>query len=216
MPTRSGARASGGAEGSAVSRQRVTAAFGSARTGSSCRRDRRSTMAVTPEASAASCSRREAVSVSPPSSSPTTPARPPPVGLRYRSPSSITDRTCLSASARISRSGCSPTPASAGANRSSRVSTHSTGPRRRPSAPATNSAAAAACSVSGPVPATSCNAPMARPPSGKCRSRAAMPKPRAGADRRPGSRAMRAIRQRRSVSTWGWMVAIGVCKENLG
>jgi hypothetical protein len=159
-----------GAEGSAEIRQRVTAALASARTGSSPRATRRSAKPVTPPASAASCRRREAVSPSLPCTSPTTAASP-----RWRSPSSITNRTDLPASAMISRSGCSPAAARAGANRSCCSITQSTMPAIRATNPATNRLAAAPCSTSGPAAATSCRQESARPPAGRCTSTTSTP-----------------------------------------
>jgi hypothetical protein len=147
-----------------------------------------------PACSAASCSRREATRVSRPSSSATTAPRP-----GWRSPSSIAANTDLPASANRIRSGCKPTPARPGANRSGCCCTHSTGPASRDRMPATNRVAAAACSVSGPDEAASCSAANARPPPGKTPSIVVRPKGKTGvAAVRPCARSMRAIRSRRS------------------
>ena len=107
-PGVAGACASGGGEGRAATRQRVTAAFGSANAGSAAWRNRRRAKAMTPEPSAASCSLREAVSPSRPTS-PTTPARP-----GWRSASSITSSPPRPASANTTRSGCRPAAARGG------------------------------------------------------------------------------------------------------
>lgn len=182
--------ASGGGEGRAATRHRVTAAFGSASAGSAACRNRRSTKAVTPELSAASCSLREAVSPSLPTS-PTTPARP-----GWRSASSITNNPPRPASATTTRSGCRPAAAKAGANRSRRMAAHNTGPRRWASNPASSNAAAAPCSTSAPSPATSCSAPVSSPPPGRCRSIAGIPKRNTPA-RAPERRSSRAMRVRK-------------------
>ena len=150
------------AEGRAATRQRLAAALGASRAGSSNRWLRRSAKAATPEASAASCSRRDAVRPSRPSTSPTTAASP-----GWRSASSITASTWLPPSTRISRRGCSPTAARPGGNRSRRCITHSTGRSGwcRASNPAISRLGWVPCSVSGPYPSTSCRAPHGRPAS---------------------------------------------------
>src|SRR5258708_364579 len=75
----------------------------------------------------------------------------------------------------MTRSGASPAKASAGANRSGRVTHHSTRPRVRAAIPAAKSAAAAPSIAPLPPPATSCSAPSANPPSGKRSSMALTP-----------------------------------------
>jgi hypothetical protein len=97
--------------------------------------ERRKAKAITPEASAASCKRRDGVSGNR-TSSPTTPARPP-----CHSPSSIAGNTSASfqVSQQMTRSGCRPTRARAGANRSRLCRHQVTGPGRRARMPAANS-----------------------------------------------------------------------------
>ncbi len=152
------------AEGKAATRQRLAAALGASRAGSSKRWLRRSAKAATPEASAASCSRRDAVRPSLPSTSPTTAASP-----GWRNASSITASTWPPPSTRISRRGCSPTAAKPGGNRSRRCITHSTGRSGscRASSPAISRLGWVPCSVSGPCPSTSCRAPHGRPASNR-------------------------------------------------
>jgi hypothetical protein len=71
---------------------------------------------------------------------------------------------------------------------------HKTFPRVRAAIPAAKSAAAAPWIVPLPPPATSCSAPSANPPPGRCRSIALMPKGSTNARRlaAPSSRRMRA------------------------
>ena len=152
------------AEGRAATRQRLAAALGANRAGSSNRWLRRSAKAATPEASAASCSRRDAVRPSLPSTSPTTAASP-----EWRNASSITASTWLPPSTRISRRGCRPTAARPGGNRSRRCITHSTGRSGscRARSPAISRLGWVPCSVSGPCPNTSCRAPHGKPASNR-------------------------------------------------
>src|SRR5450631_476049 len=100
----------------------------------------------------------------------------------------------------------SPACARAGAKRSGRVRHHKTFPRVRAAIPAAKSAAAAPSIAPWPPPATSCSAPSANPPPGRCRSIALMPK---GSTNRwrldaPSSRQMRA----RSSSIAGWEMGV--------
>ena len=130
--------------------------------------------AMTPDDSAASCSRRDATMESFATSAMTAP-RPP-----WRSPSSKQASNCLSspASTQISRSGESPACISAGAKRSRRVRHQSTGPAVRAAIPAAKSAAIAPSTAPLPPPVTSCRLPRASPPSGRTRSISATPKGR--------------------------------------
>lgn len=100
----------------------------------------------------------------------------------------------------MTRSGCSPAPARAGANRSRWRRHHRTGPGRRASIPATNSTAAAPCSAPCPPPAASWSAPVASPPAGSRASTASTPKGRVGAGCR-SCRSTLAMRLRRRSST---------------
>ena len=129
-------------DGTQPIRQRVMAADGAAIGSSSRLRQCRSSSAIVPLSSAASCNRRVAVRVTRPTS-PTTAASPP-----WRSPSSTTGSrsSSLRQSAWSNWSGISPTCASPGANRSRRPDTHSTladVPARFRASPALNSVAAA-------------------------------------------------------------------------
>ncbi len=135
---------------------------------------RRRTRAVTPDFSAASTRRRDAV-IDILATSPTTAQSP-----AWRSASSMTRSTLGPSGARTcsSRLGARPAQARPGANRSGAVAAQSAGPCMRANTPATNRAAAAACTSSGPPPTISCKVPRARPPSGKCLSMAATPKGR--------------------------------------
>ncbi len=63
----------------------------------------------------------------------------------------------------------------AGANKSCRFTHHKICPLVRAAIPAANKAAAAPSTAPLPPPATSCNAPIARPPPGRCWSIAASP-----------------------------------------
>lgn len=154
--------------GAARTRQRVVAAVPAPVVSTGI--ERRNTNAGTPECSAASWSRREAVSDSD-VSSPTTPASP-----AWRRHSSIAVSTCLSAptSTKITRSGDSPARCSAGANRSRPRRHQMIVPSSRARIPA-RKIVAAASSASVALPATSCNAPVAMPPPGICRSIARTP-----------------------------------------
>ncbi len=180
---RSPVRREPGRDGSAAIRQRVAAAFGRSRSRAACApsRQRRSRKAVTPERSAASCSRRLATAASLPTS-PTTAATP-----AARSPSSIAHRISSSRRARTStsRAGIEPKGGEAGPVeirarqapqhdaarplRSRRRSGGRRGCRRRRRRRARHPPRRR------PLPRISCTAPRASPPPGKARSIAATP-----------------------------------------
>src|ERR1700730_18385287 len=89
----------------------------------------------------------------------------------------------------------SPACARAGANKSCRVRHQSTRPRSRAAIPAAKRAAAAPSIAPWPPPTTSCSAPSANPPPGRCQSIALRPK--GSTNRRgPAAPSRRRIRSR--------------------
>ena len=186
--------------GAAVMRHRVMAAVPS--TAWSALDERRNTNAATPDPSAASCSRFEAVVEYLPIS-PTTPASP-----AWRRHSSMASRTfaSLPASTWMTRSGCSPARWSAGANRSRQRRHHSTGPSIRARMPARKMVALASSARSGP-PNISCSAPVAIPPPGSCESSSL--RPNAIEPCRTPAPSIRTMRARKSSRTVEWCMASG-------
>ncbi|CAP54619.1 hypothetical protein GDI0676 [Gluconacetobacter diazotrophicus PA1 5] len=192
-----GYAASTAPDGRGPMRQRVAQAVGCSRAGSSGRLDRRIRNPVTPAASAASCSRRDAVSDNAPSSSATTATTP-----RLWSASSHTARRSPASAAMHSRRpGSTPARTRPGPYRSNPPPIQATGPGASPRICATNRAGSAAKAVSPPRPVTSCTVPRGRPPP-RCRSTCGTPRGQ-NADRdapSPRPCSIRAICARRRAS----------------